>query len=284
MATTAPKKTGGRPRKNSPSIDISSSIEEIPTPKKTTPPTVKTPTDSWEKKDKLYRVISGGGIVYSLPQTGVTVYDQGKNTIRELRYCPNEQSVWRDEQSQFAQREHIMFRDGLLYVPYTKPNLIEYLSKHPGNKANGGNRFELVDNAKTAEEQLNNEFQTLDAVQMVRDKHIEELLPIAMFYNMSIDRPSSEIRFDLLQEARSNPAEFISAFDNPVVGVRSTIKTAEMYQIIKTDENGSYWFDSGRLIVSTPVGQDSVDVLTRFCMTEKGSLVLGELEQKVSRL
>jgi len=177
-----------------------------------------------------------------------------------------------------------MFRDGLLYVPYTKPNLIEYLSKHPGNKANGGNRFELVDNAKTAEEQLNNEFQTLDAVQMVRDKHIEELLPIAMFYNMSIDRPSSEIRFDLLQEARSNPAEFISAFDNPVVGVRSTIKTAEMYQIIKTDENGSYWFDSGRLIVSTPVGQDSVDVLTRFCMTEKGSLVLGELEQKVSRL
>jgi hypothetical protein len=274
MAATAQKKGPGRPPKKPSTENVAIATASPKVPRK----------DVWEKKDKLYRVLSGGGIVYSLPQTGVTIYDESKNTIREIRYCPNEASIWRDEQSEFAQREHIMFRDGLLYVPYTKPNLIEYLTKHPGNTENDGNRFELVDDAKTAEEQLSTEFQMLDAVQLVRDKEIDELLPIALFYNMNVNRPSSEIRFDLLQEARSNPAGFISAFDNPMVAVRSTIKTAEMYQIIKSDESGTYWFDSGRLIVSTPVGQDSIDVLARFCMTEKGSLVLSELEQKVSRL
>ena len=274
MAATAQKKGPGRPAKKPSTKNVATATAPPKVPRK----------DVWEKKDKLYRVISGGGIVYSLPQTGVTIYDESQNTIREIRYCPNEASVWRDEQSEFAKREHIMFRDGLLYVPYTKPNLIEYLTKHPGNTENGGNRFELVDDAKTAEEQLSTEFQMLDAVQLVRDKEIDELLPIALFYNMNVNRPSSEIRFDLLQEARSNPSGFISAFDNPMVAVRSTIKTAEMYQIIKSDESGTYWFDSGRLIVSTPAGQDSIDVLARFCMTEKGSLVLSELEQKVSRL
>lgn len=240
--------------------------------------------ESFEKKDRIYTVISGGGIVYSLPQTGVTVYDESSNSVRELRYCPNERSIWRDEQSQFAKREHIMFYDSLLYVPYTKPNLIQYLDLHPGNVANGGNRFEMVDNEKTAEEQLSQEFQVLDAVNAVRDKSIDELVPIALFYNINVDRPASEVRFDLLQQARSNPSGFLQSFDNPMVTVRAIVKKAEMYQIIKTDPTGAYWFDSSKLILSTPAGQDTTDVMTRFCMTDKGALVLSELEQKTGNL
>jgi|TARA_R100000482_G_scaffold35162_2_gene11651 hypothetical protein len=238
----------------------------------------------FEKKDRVYAVTKGGGIVYSLPQGGVTVYDETSNTVRELRYCPNERSVWRDEQSEFAKREHVMFYDKLLYVPYTKPNLIKYLDLHPGNAANGGDRFHMVDNEKNAEEQLNQEFEVLDAVNAVRDKGIDDLVPIALFYNINVDRPASEIRFDLLQQARSNPGGFLQSFDNPMVAVRATVKKADMYQVIKIDPSGCYWFDSGRLIVSTPAGQDSIDVLTRFCMTDKGALVLSELEQKVGNL
>ena len=66
-----------------------------------------------------------------------------------MRYCPNEQSIWRDEQSEYAKREHIMFYDGLLYVSYTKPNLMEFLERHPGNEANGGSRFAVIDNEKS---------------------------------------------------------------------------------------------------------------------------------------
>lgn len=277
MAATAQKKGPGRPKKTK-TVDLTVDLTESGTS------TPNIPQKVWEKKDKVYRVLQGGGIVYSLPQDGVTIFDESSNSVREMRYCPNEQSIWRDEQSEYAKREHIMFYDGLLYVPYTKPNLIEFLERHPGNETNGGSRFALIDNEKTAEEELTNEFQLLDAIQLVRDKNIEDLLPVALFYNIGINRPSSEIRFDLLQQARSNPADFIRSFDNPMVRTRSVVKTAEMYQIIKCDENGTYWFDSGRLIVSTPVGQDSIDVMAKFCLTDKGSLVFSELEQKVDRL
>jgi hypothetical protein len=87
-----------------------------------------------------------------------------------------------------------------------------------------------------------------------------------------------------LQQARSNPAGFLQSFDNPLVAVRATVKKAEMYQIIKTEPSGAYWFDSNKLIISTPAGQDTVDVMTRFCMTDKGALVLSELEQKTGNL
>ena len=39
-----------------------------------------------------------------LPQKGITVYDEEKDTIREMRYCPNEPSIWADEQSDNAKR------------------------------------------------------------------------------------------------------------------------------------------------------------------------------------
>jgi hypothetical protein len=45
-----------------------------------------------------------------------------------------------------------------------------------------------------------------------------------------------------------------------------------------------HWFDSGQLIVSVPAGMDPVDVMTRFCMTEKGASVLSNLEEKLSKL
>jgi hypothetical protein len=38
------------------------------------------------------------------------------------------------------------------------------------------------------------------------------------------------------------------------------------------------------LIVSTPVGQDSMDVMVRFCLTEKGASVLSTLEDRLDRL
>ena len=58
-----------------------------------------------------------------LPQKGVTVYDPEKDTVREIRYCPNEPSIFVDEQSDNARREAVVFNDGRIFVPKDKPNL-----------------------------------------------------------------------------------------------------------------------------------------------------------------
>ena len=85
-------------------------------------------------------------------------------------------------------------------------------------------------------------------------------------------------------EAKSNPKRFIKMFDNPTVKTRSTIMNAVDFQIISAEDDGLRWYDSGNLIVSTPAGQDTLDVATRFCLTDKGASVFEEIERQLSKI
>ena len=231
-----------------------------------------------------YEVINGGGVALMLPQKGVTVYDKSKDTVRELRYCPNEPSVWADEQGDKAVRQSVIFRDKRIFVPKDKPNLRDFLELHPGNQKNGGRIFKEVNKAKDTEKELNREFALNDAVSKIRDTNIEDLLAVAIYYGININSPASEIRFNLLQIAKRKPTEFMKTFESPQVIARATITQAKDWQLINVKEEGVYWFDSNKLIVSVPVGQDPMDVMVRFCLTEKGASVLSSLEERLERL
>ena len=214
-----------------------------------------------------------------IQQRGITVFDKEKDTIRQMR-CPNENSIWVDEQSRTQRRR--LFRNGKLMVPKEKPNLRKFL-ENPKNMANGGTTFKIVNETKKAEDVLAKEFSQVEAISAVRDKDIQELW-FCIYYGLNIDRSTSDIRYDLLKIAKKKPTEFIKAFDSPQVVARSVVRQAADYQIIDLRQDGAYWFDSNGLIVSTPVGQKSIDVLTRFCLTEKGSSVLASLEERLERL
>ena len=265
------KKAPGRPKKEAPAQAVAKKKPLIRREEKV-------------QEHKEYEVIRGGGVVFMLPQKGVTVYDKQKDTVRELRYCPNEPSIWADEQGDKAVKKSVLFRDKRLFVNKDQPNLRDFMEVHPGNIANGGNLFQEVNKKKDAETELKKEFLLTDAIAMVRDKDIQELLPVAMFFNVSIETPVSEIRYNLLQIAKKKPEQFIKSFDSPQVAARSIIVQAKDYQILNVKKDGVYWFDSNGLIVSVPVGQDPMDVMVRFCLTEKGASVLSSLEEKLERL
>ena len=91
-----------------------------------------------------YEITKGGGVVFMLPQKGVTIYDKENDTVREIRYCPNEPSIYVDEQSENAIKQSVIFELGRIFVPKEKPNLNKFLELHPANKINGGNIFKLV--------------------------------------------------------------------------------------------------------------------------------------------
>jgi len=231
-----------------------------------------------------YEIPKNAGIVYMLPQKGITVYDSDQDTVREMRYCPNEPSIWADEQGDKARKETVAFREGKLFVAKDKPNLRKFMDLHPFNMANGGKIFKQIDKKKDAEVELAKEFKLTEAIAMVRDKDVNELLPIALYFGVNINKPVTEIRYNLLNIAKKKTQEFIQSFDSPQVQTRSTIQQGNDYQIINVKADGTYWFDSNRLIVSTPVGQDSMDVMVRFCLTEKGASVLSTLEDRLDRL
>ena len=155
------------------------------------------------------------------------------------------------------------------------------MEMHPGNVENGGGTFKLVDSSQDSQETIDQEFLIHDAVSLVREKGSDEILSVALALGIGIQQKMIEIRRELLREAKSNPAAFIKMFDDPRVKTRSAVIQANDFQIISGRPDGVYWFDSGRLIISVPAGQDAVDIMVRFCLTEKGATVYDEL---ISRL
>ena len=259
---------------------------------KVAPPVVQAPPTkkrNLKRKETVlyhaeYEIPKNAGIVYMLPQKGITVYDSDLDTVREMRYCPNEPSIWADEQGDNARKETVAFREGKLFVAKDKPNLRKFMDLHPMNIGNGGKIFKQVDKKQDAEKELKREFLLSEAVTMVRDKEVNELLPIALYFGIDINAPVSEIRYNLLNIAKKRTEEFIQSFDSPQVQVRSSIQQAKDYQILNLKADGCYWFDSNKLIVSVPVGMDAMDVMVRFCLTEKGSPVLSTIEDRLDRL
>jgi len=280
MSETTTRRAPGRPRKSESKAETPPvAATATPTKKKNVLKRKEAPTGNTE-----YEITGGGGIVTMLPQKGVTVYDSEQDTVREIRYCPNEPSIWTDEQGDKARREAVIFRDGRIFVPKEKPNLKKFLELHPGNYLNGGKLFRLVDKRQEAKEELEKEFLLNDAIQMVREKQIEDLLAVAIYHGVSVNASTSDIRYNLLQVAKKNPGNFIQSFDDPMVTARSIVQQAADYQFIAMKPDSVRWFDSNQVIVSVPAGMSPVDVMTRFCLTEKGAAVLGSLEDKLGKL
>ena len=273
------RRAPGRPKKSQEVVEVQQPVAKTKAPKK---PAIRQKIS--KPTNRIYETVKNGGVVTILRQKEIQIFDEEKEKIRNIRYCPRENSPYVDEQSENSVREAIIFRDGRLIVSKEKPNLMAFLDIHPQNQANGGHLFKLIDDKKDAEVELAKEFSQSEAIMMVREKDIQELLPVALYYGIGIDRATSEIRYDLLQTAKKNPSGFIQAFDSPEVTTRATVTQAGDYQIINLKGSGVYWFDSNQLIVSVPAGMEPTDVMTRFCLTEKGAAVLATLEDKLEKL
>jgi hypothetical protein len=238
--------------------------------------------ETLDRKTKVYTIPRGAGILFRIKSDAI-IYDDETGRNRQIRYCPNEPSVYADEQSSNAIRAHVLFEEGILAVPANQANLQEFLDLHPMNKANGGGTFEIVNTEAKAEVDLDNEFLLHDAVSLVRNSSIDELMPVAIYLGMDTNQKNAELKRELLMEAKGNPKRFIELFDNPTVQVRAIIKKAVDFQILNSKEDGMYWFDSNRLIVATPVGQDTIKVMTQFCLTEKGGTALESIKAELEK-
>ena len=268
------KRPPGRPKKAAPAAAVAEATAKKQPKKKAIRRNEKL-NSTQEYKAK------GSGAVMMLMQSGITVFDEETGMVREIRYCENENSVWKDEQSDRSVKTPIVFRMGTLFVNERQPNLKKFLEIHPSNKANGGSVFELVDKLREVEVDIDKEFLVNDAINLLRTKELDDLLAVALAYGMDIDRPIAEVKHDLLLKAKKSPKVFIESFDNPVVSMKSMVKQAVSYQILKTGSDGVKWFDTNKHIISVPAGQDPVDVFVRYCMTEAAAPVVAEIERQL---
>jgi len=247
--------------------------------------TIKRTLPNEEKLPKLYETIGGkGGVFFKLRANRLTVFDDETGQRRAIRYCPGEPSIYVDEQSDQAVREHVVFRNKMLLVRYDQPTLREFLDKHPDNYANGGGAFKLIDKTVDVEKEIEDEFLVHDAISLIKARPIEELLPVAMSLKINTNQKDLQLKRALVLYAKKKPQTFIEMFDNPLVHARTSVMQAMDFQIISEKKGVIVWSDTGKLVVSVPVGQDAIDTMTRFCLTDKGSSVLNEINRQLEEI
>lgn len=208
-------------------------------------------------------------------------FDAEKGINRELRYAPNQKSVFVDEQDSHPVLEPIIFTDGMLNVPANKQLLQQFLEIHPLN----GKKFVEVNKEKDAEAELANIANEVDAMYKAKELDIEQL---EMVYRIMFGKDPSviktaELRRDVLVKAKSAPKDFLAVFNNPDIKLRSTISKFFEDKLLTSRNNNSEIFfnlvDNKKRMLAIPYGSDPMDEMIRFFKSNEGVEILSMLEK-----
>ena len=126
-----------------------------------------------QRKDRTY-LLSGGmsPLTYKIRSVGMLYFDEEKKVNRELRYAPNQKSLFVDEQDDRVQIEHVIFENGALFVPRTNVVLQQLLSNyHP----EAGKVWEEIDELQEAVDDIDQIELELEALKLVQELEIEHL-------------------------------------------------------------------------------------------------------------
>ena len=233
-------------------------------------------------KDKLYELtINETPIVYILKSKGILWFDPEKGYEREVKYCPNQKTIFADEMKGVERLEHVAFRDGKLFVPKEKQTLQKFLDIHPLN----GKKFEEFNPVQIAEEDLDVlelELEAMNTAQKIDIDHAEAILRSDLGNEVS-KMTSKELKRDLLIFARNNPKLFLELANDENINIRNMgIKAVENNIInLSSDQRTFEWASTGRKLITVPFDENPYSALAAWFKTDEGVEVYQTIEKKL---
>jgi len=242
--------------------------------------------------DKIYRLKRNNApLSYIIPtrstsRSPLLYFDEEKGINRPLRYARNQRSPFEDEQDGNAIIEPVIFEDGFLRVERTNPVLQSFLDLHPMN----GTKFEVVDNKKEAQEELDDIFLQVDALSEAKNMSIEQLEVVSrVLFNVDVSRVSTaELRRDVIVYSRNYPEDFLNIFNDTDLDLKSKCQQfiSSGLLSIRTSRNQGeeVWFNTKgnkKKLLNVPYGEDVINVLFSYFKTDEGIPVLEYLEKKI---
>lgn len=252
-------------------------------------------------RSKSYRLCdnrSGETFILKVGRTGkLTIYDPQKQVRRAIRHCPNQKSIFMDEQDTHALVEPIIFRFGQLEVPPTQPITQKFLDSNPHNTANGGTVFEEVNTEIEAKEGIRDEEIKTDIRVAIRDiakedEGIHKLSAIVAVMTGSIEEATSmgieSLKRFLYNEVDNNHTYFtdeegnVTIFEDEFIHRKYITLRALKEQIIKKSIDGKsmLWSSNNKVIATAPRSLDLVDFFAEFLSTEDGMIVAEEIARR----
>jgi hypothetical protein len=239
---------------------------------------------NWELKDRSY-VLSGGmsPLTYKIRSVGMLWFDEDKKINRELRYAPNQKSLFVDEQDDRVQIEHVIFENGALYVPRTNVVLQQLLSNyHP----EAGKVWEEIDELQEAVDdidQIELELEALKLVQELEIEHLEAILRTELGSEVTT-MSSKEIKRDCYLFAKNNPNLFTEIANDEDIKLRNLAnRSVENGVVNLTDNNTTFkWSKTGKKILTVPFDEHPYTAFARFLKTDDGINVMKAIEKKLA--
>jgi len=239
---------------------------------------------NWELKDRSY-VLSGGKspLTYKIRSVGMLWFDEDKKINRELRYAPNQKSLFVDEQDDRVQIEHVIFENGALYVPRTNVVLQQLLSNyHP----EAGKVWEEIDELQEAVDdidQIELELEALKLVQELEIEHLEAILRTELGSEVTT-MSSKEIKRDCYLFAKNNPGLFTEIANDEDIKLRNLAnRSVENGVVNLADDNTTFkWAKTGKKILTVPFDEHPYTAFARFLKTDDGINVMKAIEKKLA--
>ncbi|OUU64053.1 MAG: hypothetical protein CBC24_00350 [Candidatus Pelagibacter sp. TMED64] len=247
----------------------------------------KATSKKWVVKDRTYALL-GNKMPLTLTlaskhhgRTPLMWFDEEKGFSRELRYAINQKSPFVDEQKGRSTLQHIVFKDGNLFVSKVDQCLQKLLSLyHPQRNVT----YYEIDNVEEAKDELQDielEIEALNLANKLEVDHAEAVLRVEQ--GSSVSRMTSqEIKRDLLLFAKEDPALFINLVNDDNVQLRNfTIKATEASIIyLDQEQRNFFWYNNNKKLMTVPFDENPYSAFAAYLKTDEGSEVYKAIEKK----
>lgn len=252
-------------------------------------------------QSKTYRLSDNRSGESCMIKTGkkgdLTIFDEGEGRRRAIRHCPNQRSIYVDEQDSHSLIIPIIFHYGQLTVDSKHPITQAFLDAHPANVANGGGWFEEVNEEVEAKESIQSEELKNDIMHSVREMAktkdgIHELSAVVAVLLDSVDEASrmgmESLKRVIYNEIDADPHYFVddkgnvTIFEDDLIKRKYLILRAIKEGIIKKSPNNRtmVWSKDNKVIATAPRSIELIEYFADYLSTEEGMLVLEEINRR----
>lgn len=244
--------------------------------------------DEWVLKNRSYALLGNKTpITFTLAsrhhaRTPLLWFDEEQGFSRELRYASNQKSPFRDEQEGRSTLNHIVFKDGFLFVPKSDQGLQKLLSLyHPGKNV----IYQELDPQEEAKDDLVDLEQEIEALIMAKSMdidHAEAVLRVEQGTSVS-SMTTAEIKRDTLLFAKSQPSLFLELVNDENVQLRNYgIKAVEAGIImLSQDQRSFFWPKNNKKVMTVPYDENPYSALAAFFKTDEGTDIYKSIEKKL---
>ena len=243
----------------------------------------ETTEDGWEIKDRMYYLRNNKSpLTYLVRGSNIFWFDEEKGYERELKYTSNQRTCFVDEMKGDQRLEHIIFRNGQLFVPKNKTVLQKLLSLYHPHRDKLFEEHKPVEIAANQIDTLELEVDALVAARSLDIDIAEAVMRVEI--GSEVNKMSSkELKRDLLLYAKRNPALFLELVNDENVMLRNFGIKAVEAGIIKLSPNQRefLWGTNDRKLMTVPFDEHPYSALAAWFKTDEGMEIYSNIEKRL---